>query len=137
MESNLILIIGLGIVSFLMLYLSFNLDSKDKGQRALKTFSICFVIFLLVLVPKAVMDYKDTCEITVQNETTTANQTFYTYNQTCITNTHTTPTIFMTSYLWYIGIFGIFMLIYVVYEVFSFLTRIGKLGDRMIKSRKR
>ena len=139
MESNFILIVGLGLVAFLLLYLSFKLDSEDKGQKALKFFTVCFVIFLLALIPKVAVDNEGYCEFVVQNETVydADNRTDFAYDRICVSNPNATTSIFFTSYMWYIGIFGLWFLVYIIYEVFSYLIRLGKLGDGMIKKRRR
>lgn len=139
------LIIGIGIICFLLLYLSFNLD---KSHTLLKI--LLFFLFLgaLNLIPKAIIDNYDTCEL-VLNETQTSyiygknytsyhwdysspttppyttvslfhENTTYTYSEVCITNTKETGNMLLrlSLFIWYICIS--YMLLYLVWEALKF-----------------
>ena len=60
------IIIGIGIVLSILIYLGFKLDNE---HIAIKSFFILSFFFLVLLIPKALIDSNQTCEI-LDNTTT-------------------------------------------------------------------
>lgn len=113
------LIISLGIVSFLVMYLAFNLD---KEHFFLKFFLVGFVFVFLFLMPKAVLDSQEVCELKINNTIVTNNQTDYTYGTYCYTASGDTNLIFINTIGW---LYRIFMTYIIVYIVWHFLKNRG------------
>lgn len=60
------LVVGIGIVCFLLLYFAFNLDSK---HNLLKFILIFFSLGLLILIPKGTIDESNHCEVVLDTQT--------------------------------------------------------------------
>lgn len=82
-------VLGIGLVCFLILYLS---NSLNNDHEHLKRYIALVFIFTLLLIPKAMMDDRDYCEVIIANETLTGNVTSYQYSRQCFTNDNTTAT---------------------------------------------
>ena len=115
------LLIGVGIISFLLLYLAFNLD---KEHVYLKLLIIFVVVFMLILIPKQTLDFKDSCEAVVDNKTITNETITYEYKEFCIANPNNTTDVFYKIYLWFVGLFGIYVLIYYIKVMLEYFENI-------------
>lgn len=113
------LIVGIGIVCFILLYFAFNLE---KQHIVLKLLLILTSMSLLILVPKAGLDYKDNCDIVVENSTlnSTNNMTTYDYIYFCNTNDNSTQSSFYKVFLWFIRAFILYLAVYFVWTVFMY-----------------
>lgn len=111
------------MVCFFFIYFAFSLNEdakRDKGFAILKLILILFFVFTLLLIPKAVLDNKDNCELVVSNQTVVANETYFTYNYTCIPNSYTTATSFYKTVANFIRVFGLFIAVYFTYMVLTY-----------------
>ena len=108
-------IIALGIVAFLILFFVFQWDRRE--HFLLQLIGSFFFIYLILLIPKVMIDNQDTCEIVMANETLTGNITTYEYQNFCITNTENTPTLFYKIILWFIRLFISYLVLYFNYTL--------------------
>lgn len=120
------LIIGIGIVCFLLLYFVFNLKEE---HFLLQILGIFFFIFLLFLIPKATIDFNDSCQQQI-NQTTrvykdatnfTDTNTYSTY---CETNTKQTSKIFYNIVIWFARLFVLYVFLYIVFYSFKWFNGI-------------
>lgn len=113
------LIIGLGIVSFCLLYLASQLDKDHTLLRLLLVFA---VFSLFVLIPKAIIDSPAECAFITVNETQTTDDgnntiTAYEYEEVCSEVTTTTHHTFYNAVLWLWRLWPIYILVYFVYVI--------------------
>ena len=80
-------ILGIFAVCFLLLYLSFNIDSSK--HKFLQLIILCFVVGVSILIPKIAMDY---------------------------TNNYNSTLTFFTAVTWFIRVFWVYMFFYFIYE---------------------
>lgn len=106
-------ILGVGVVSFLLLYISFNLDDEHVFLRVL---FVLMTVFLLALVPKATLDNKAQCQMRTINETVQGNVTTLQYGEICNTTVPTTTNIFWNGYLWFIILLSGYVFLYLMYK---------------------
>ena len=132
MINGIILILGLGIVSFLLLYLAFQcLDQEHIFLRLIITF---FVIYLLFMVSRATEGNTTQCQPILnqtqttttysyinasQINTTTTNET-NTYGTYCIDDGTSTGSLFYMLMTWFIRIFAVYILVYYIYKVLKY-----------------
>lgn len=64
---GLVLIVGIGIICFILLYLAFNIDQK---HMLLKLLLIFFAFGLLILIPRGAIDEADNCQVVLTSKTT-------------------------------------------------------------------
>lgn len=117
------LIVAIGIICFLLLYFAFSLNedaNRDKGFAILKLILILFAVFMMVLIPKTTLDYKDNCDFVVTNQSEVANHTYFSYNYTCQTNAYDTPISFYKYVINFIRVFGIFIAVWFTYYVLKY-----------------
>jgi len=114
------LIVGIGIVLFLLIYFAFAWDKKE--HYLLQLLAAFFFIGLLILIPKSLIDDQDNCEIVIANETVVGNSTDYNttyeYKEFCITEDKATASIFFISISWFMRIFYTYIFLYFVYVIY-------------------
>jgi hypothetical protein len=120
------LIIGIGIVCFLLLYFVFNLKEE---HFILQLLGIFFFIFLLFLIPKTALDFNDDCALAINQTTRTyidsANFTdVNTYGTVCDTNTKQTSQIFYNIVIWFAKLFVLYVFGYIIFYTFGWLNGI-------------
>ena len=117
------LIIGIGVVCFLLLYFAFNLKEQHFLLQLLALF---FFIFLMFLIPKAALDYNDNCGMVINqtsrsfidaNNFTDTN----TYMYYCEPNNKTTALIFYKTVTWFVSMFALYVLIYLIWYSFKWI----------------
>lgn len=111
-------IIGLGLASFLLFFFSSQLEEK---HGLLKLLSLFFVLSLLILIPKALIDNQTTCYSEINTSTTVGNTTTYTYLDYCVTDTNNTDTTFYTAILWFYRLFMAYVILYLGWEALQAL----------------
>jgi|TARA_Y100000296_G_C4955342_1_gene148252 hypothetical protein len=128
--ATLELIIGLGITSFLLLYFIFHLDEEHVLLRLLTIF---FFLSILLLIPKALGDDSDFCEIVVSNTTdlNAINSTSYKYERFCSDNPKTTTSIFHKIIIWFIRIFSFYVLVYLIYRIMMWLGAFDRMFQKL------
>jgi hypothetical protein len=113
MDYSFTLVTGIGIVIFGLLYFAFKLAEVHIFWKTLTAF---FVFSLMILIPKALIDSGTTCQYYPANQTTYMNTTFISYSQLCVTESHTTDTVFLKLTLWLFRLFCVYILIYLNWE---------------------
>lgn len=126
------IIVGIGITAFLLVYFGFQWDKEHFLLKLLISF---LFVGLLILMPKAIIDNPDTCEIELINKTICShccNSTFdnqtnittclengtierYSYDQVCITNAKNTHIIWYNILIWFLRLFVLYILLYFLY----------------------
>ena len=133
------IILGLGIVAFLILFLASILD---KEHFFLKYFLVVFVFLLLFLIPKVVIDNDQYCEIVINESEEVFKygdnytgyhwdydsapkpnsdfsvfhiNTYNTYERVCFTTTNTTGSSFFKIVSWLWKIFIAYISVYIFY----------------------
>lgn len=124
--TGLELVAGVGILCFLVLFIAFNLDEE---HYLLKLLCVFFFLGLMLLIPKATIDYSNHCDFVQLNSTVTGNTTAYSYDYLCTNSTTTTPQTFYQSTTWILRIFLLYFAAYIIYFVFQ------KVQDRRFLSR--
>lgn len=70
-------IIGIGILVFLLLYIAFNIQTKNEiTLEIIKFYIILFAVFFLILIPKVAVDASTECQILLNS---TDKTDFYVY----------------------------------------------------------
>jgi len=123
------LLVGILGVAFLLVYFAFKWDTEEHYLFQLL---ISFFFFsLLLLVPKAIVDNPNNCELVVNNQTVVNNVTSFTYRNECVTTTNMTHTIFYKTVLWLYRLFALYIFLYFNYVLWlknklinwNFITR--------------
>lgn len=90
------MILGVGIFGFLMLYLSTFLDEEKHWM--LKLIIYFFVVSILLLIPKSLIDAQTQCESVVSNSTDVSSVvTRYEYERFCYTRDENTGLSFLQN----------------------------------------
>jgi len=113
MDMQIGLIIGIGIVMFVLLYIAFKIESKDRLELfAIQLFLIAFALILGLLIPQTFLE--PAC-YPVVNETTevTEGNYQYNYNLFCEDIDTDTPTTFYKIYTFMLrmGGFALFLIL--------------------------
>jgi len=106
-------IIGLGLASFMLFFFSSQLEEK---HGLLKLLSLFFVLALVILIPKTLIDNQTICSAEVNTTTVVGNTTTYTYTDYCVTDANATDTTFYTAVLWFYRLFMAYVFIYLGWE---------------------
>lgn len=109
---SLALIIGLGIATFILLYLSFNIEEKHFVLRLL---GVMFAIILLLLLSKGSIDSNTVCEQVINTSTTIGAVTNYTYMPSCYTTTNNTAKVFYKLMMSFLILFLGYLIFYLGY----------------------
>lgn len=121
------IVIGTGILMFLLLYFSFNLEKK---HFLFKLFIAFFVFFTLINLPLT-MTTTQVCTNEVINETVSGNLTTYDYNLICNNTTNEDGVKVYKNYLFFVSIFSIYILVYFIYEMLEFTGRTIKIKQNI------
>ena len=116
-------ILGIGIIAFLLCYIAFSLN---KDHWPLQVFTLMVVIFMLSLIPTALLNTQDHCSTQISNTTTINNQTTYNYQEYCFTETKTHNETLNLFVLWYqrafMGYIVVALLVY-LFKTYKNVTR--------------
>lgn len=126
--SGTILVGGLAAVGLLLLLLFFKLsDGDNKKHFILQLIFLSFIMFVIVLIGKTSIDYKDDCSWLVANSTTNGSLSSYEYEYTCNPSSNTTSTTFYQITVWLMRITFVYLFLFMAVWIFEyFKTR----GDR-------
>lgn len=120
------LIVGVGIVSFLLLYMC-----KDLGTEhfAFRLIAYCLVAIMFLLIAKAGIDADTTCEnlINTSVENTTSGITTHSYSTMCYENTTAS-----TSKTFHI-LMNAFIVVFFGYVIFFFAYRLFKSTEDLVR----
>ena len=108
-------VFAIGVTSYILLKISELLDKEHDG---FKVILIAFVFLNLLLVPKVIIDGKDSCEFVIDTSTVTENTTAYTYAEICSEDTSVTSG-------WF---FKLGQLLFYLFVLYSFLYVFSKVG---------
>lgn len=132
-------IIGIAAVCFLLVYTLFALDPE---HFLLKLLLLLLVLVCLPLIPKALIDNADYCEVVLNattENTSTPNITTTTHQYTryCVTNTTQTYNILyrFTTWVWRLTI--AYMLLFLGFRALLFLGIVVPTEKKTSKGRKR
>lgn len=133
------LVIGAGIISFLLLYFASLIDPKNHAAFRLLLIGLAVVLF--IPIGKGIIDSSSVCTSVINSTTLNAvtNVTAYTYTTHCYdVTTSTTHNVVFKVVSWLLSLFLMYVLIYFMYDIFT--TRLGKIFRNLQawrKSRKR
>jgi hypothetical protein len=123
------LIIGMGIVGFLLAYLFYQ--GEDKTHLLLRILMLGALFGIFVLIGKAGLDADTSCELVVNSTLVEDNLTIFSYDPVCyqITSSNTASTFYKVT-LWIVRLISLYLVIYFIYEVFKWFAKIisGKYG---------
>lgn len=140
--TGLIVILGIGITSFLLLYLAFYcLDKEHVLLRLLITF---FVIYLLFMMSRATQGNTTECGDIINQTTTntqyhylnasqinyTTTNTTYTYGEYCIYDSTTSASLFYRLMTWFLRVFAVYLLVYYIYKVLKYASEQADIKKR-------
>lgn len=148
-------IIGVGFVSFIILYFVFNM--KDTDHPIIRLLLILFAFIFLILVPKVIIDTQSDCEILLNKseevyrygdnfsgyhwdyDNSTApklpgdaylfhKNTTFTYSEYCTTATTTTAATFYKMVIWLYRLFAAYIIVYLFVLSLQYLWGSHKRG---------
>lgn len=137
--ANIALVLGLGLAAIVLVYFAFKWN--DKEHVILHLLVSFFVLYLLILIPKAILDSPEDCMWTINetlefgvNSTGSAIDlasaynitTLNTYEYVCGTNNYKTDDVFYRVMVWFFGLFLIYIFIYLFYSIFRYMRRDGE-----------
>lgn len=125
---NLILMIGLGLVGFLLAYLFFNFGKDEISQKhyLLRLLLLGCLFGVFVLIGKAGLDSTETCDNLLSNTTLVENDTveLYNYEVVCYeSDPNNTASTFYLLTLWIVRLISLYILVYLFYEILSYFAR--------------
>ena len=126
--GNPTILIGIGIVTFALIYMFFRLGDKatEKNNHfPLQLLMLFLILSCFTLIGKVVIDDKDYCSWNVVNSTTTGATTIYGYDYQCESNTSNTPDTFYKLVLWVFRLVGLYVLIYIIYYILNWFGIVG------------
>lgn len=119
MTTSTTLILGIGASSVILFFFLLFLDKKNPAHMVIRAITIIFIIFNLVLIPKATLDDGTICEVVVNTSNDlNSTATHYTYTDFCYDRDETTNNSFFKSYNWYWKVFIIWMLFYLLFYMY-------------------
>lgn len=125
--DSLVMVIGIGVISFFLLYFA---NTIDKEHYLLKLLSLFFAVGILIFIPKVALDSRTTCEPVIANTTIADNTTSYSYTSFCFDTDETSPASFHGSVVWFYRIFMAYVIVALMYYALM------SLGDA-IKNKRR
>lgn len=120
--GNPTLLIGIGLVTFALIYMFFKLGDKateDNHHFPLQLLMLFIILSLFALMGKVSLDDKDFCSWNVVNSTTIGYTTTYGYDYQCETNPNTTADTFYKISLWIFRLVSLYVLGYLIYYIFK------------------
>lgn len=116
--SNVVVMVGAGIISLILFLLFMKAGDKERPHQALQVLLLGFILVCFVLIGKAALDDSDkACAYLVNSSNTQNNITSYTYTYNCQPLTTNTGQFFFKFTVTIMGIVGIYLLCYLIYAV--------------------
>ena len=113
------LIIGLGIVAFLLLFFVYIIRDIDE-HFALRLLALFFFLLVMLLIPKVAIDTNSNCDWLTINTTQliegNTTTTLYGSDYVCEDKTTNTPNIFYKIVIGFIGIFYLYIVLYFIWK---------------------
>jgi len=123
--SGIMLIFGLICMAVIFLAVASRLQIKDYG--ILQLLLVICSILLLLLVPKAALDYKDHCALTPVNLSMSDTGSLdYNYDYVCVENENTTSRSFYLIMIRLTWIIAMYAFIYGLYVLYKFIKSKAK-----------
>ena len=120
--GNSLVIIGVAVICFLILYVMFNLRTKDQAFNVMfQVIGLAFFLGLIILIPKVAVDDEQFCNVVVENATVSGGQTSYDYTRLCFDNPNDTSTTFFVAITWFVRIVSALFALYFGYHVLKWL----------------
>lgn len=115
--DGLAIVTGIGLTSFLLFYMAFNID---KEHAFLKLLTIFAGVFVLVFIPQVTIDLDKDCAVLNDG----SYQCYYS-NGTAVTDygTRNVGTNFLSSYMLYLWIFVAYVAVYYGYYVLKWAIK--------------
>jgi len=110
--DGLSIVVGIGIVSFMIIYFSTTIDDSHKWMKLLGMF---FGLAMLILIPFSLLNVQTNCEAVVSNATF-VNSTFthYDYQSFCHTQELQSINTFYKLTTWFYRLFIAYVIIYIM-----------------------
>lgn len=135
---NIVLMVGLGLVGFLLAYLFFNFGKDEISQKhyLLRLLLLGCLFGVFVLIGKAGLDSNTTCEL-VHNYSFIDHihgNDFYEYKEYDVvcyeSDPNKTSNTFYVLTLWIVRLISSYILVYLFYEIFMYMRNMinGKYG---------
>lgn len=124
---SLSVVVGVGLVCFLMVYLMNSLDNEKHW--VMKLLILFFVVSTMLLIPKASYDSTRQCDLVLANVTTApATVETYAYRTECYTTTlQTTTTSFLqTTQLMYYLIIGYAIVTVAIWAMYKLMDSVKR-----------
>lgn len=112
MAAGLTLVVAFGVMSLIALYIAFNVDKQHKLWTVI---TIMVVLTSFYVIPKAVYDDYQGCQLVVVNETVTGNLTQKDYDRVCAGSEFSTPSMLQRGVSIFLYMFFAYIPIYIVY----------------------
>lgn len=115
--SNLTVILGmLGVVA-LIFYLANSLSSEGAWLWIMRIILVLLgMVILLYVIPKAILDANNVCQVVEVNETLVAGTTTFNYELQCYALPYNTASVFYRAMIW---VFRLVMSAIIVYFLYS------------------
>jgi hypothetical protein len=126
---NIVLMSGMGIVGFLLIFMFFKLGEGEKKHYLLQLLMLGFILGIFVLIGKASLDSNDYsyCSWNMKNYTSVGgNITDMNYSFECPNNPPNTAGTFYKTTLWIMRVTFIYLFIYYFYELMSYFGLIKR-----------
>ena len=112
--ETLAFIFGIGIMSFILLYIAKLLNEEHKSFQFIL---IAFVFLNILLIPKVIIDTQNSCENVLSNSTVIENVTTFEYIEICQDNPHTTTDWFFKLGMLLFTLFLMYCFYYIFYKI--------------------
>ena len=123
--NELVLIAGVGVASFLLLYLAFR--CLDKEHVLWKLITVFFVLFLITIIGKVGYDSSTYCQLYINNSTDVGDTTSFGYVEHCFEESNQTYLSFFKITQWIIRVFAMYMFVYYSWQGAKFLIARAKM----------
>jgi hypothetical protein len=123
--NELILVAGVGVSCFLLLYLAFR--CLDKEHVLWRLLTVFFVLFMITIIGKIGHDSGTYCQLYVENTTVVGDTTTLGYAEHCFTENSLTYLTFFKVTQWIIRAFAAYIFIYYSYIGAQYLMQQAKI----------
>lgn len=117
---SLVTLVGIGLIAAILIFMFFKLgENKNQDHFVLQIVCLGFVLILMFLTAKTVLDEQDYCEWRVTNTTVTGNTTLYSNDYVCKENEHITSLLLYKTIIWLIRLVVVYVFIYIAWSIFD------------------
>jgi hypothetical protein len=127
------IVLALGIVGAILVFLFNSLrDSEGETHYALQIIVLGFLLWVIILLGKAAVDYNNTCVSGISNQTTvynylednvTINNTLVlnNYSEICFESGYSTATSLLKATLWITRLTALYLILSFAFELINYL----------------